>query len=423
MVAENPKEWDQQLPYAMMAYRATPQSSTNYSPNQMMLGREVLLPLDVMYGPPPGGKELHECPTEYTEWLKQTLRQGHQRARLNNERALRSQKKYYDANKADFNLQPGVWVYWKVEVKKSKFDPSYAGPWCIVQKLNDTLYRVSPYDGGPTKVMNVDKLKVCTGDHPLDFVVPTNTEIPTQTELLVVPGESANVTSRVEPGQTTRPKETSVRPNIRAGGSVQTSTRSTSAPKNHPRKKTTKSVEKIHPKISEKAHDLEMGPVPGNSTQGVTTLPGPSDREGMREAKKLARSASKAKKQSRGNNNKSRTRSDHLRRRAASEVSPSCTAGLTPTDNAPHRTGTRGNTKNQSREREGTPKFTITRKGREIHRPARFSKVGYTQETPQIPHKITTLNIEDWLCRQLEGAIRKLIPAFDLVEATFNNLN
>jgi hypothetical protein len=234
----------------------------------------------------------------------------------------------------------------------------------------------------------------------------------------VVPGERVNVTSRIEPGHDIRPKEPSARPKTRAGGSVPKSTPSISAPKDNPRKKTAKSVEKIRPKIHKKARDLERGPVPGNSTQGVTAHPELS----MQEANKLARSASKANKQSRGNNN-SRTRSDHLRRRAASEVSPTCTAGVTPTDYAPHRTGTRGNSKNQSRESEGTPKFTTTRKGREIRRPARFSKVEYRKETPQTPHKITTLNIEDWLCRQIEGAIRKLIPTFDLVETTFNNLN
>jgi hypothetical protein len=186
MIAENPKEWDNHLPYAMMAYRATPHSSTGYSPNQMMLGREVLMPLDVMYGLPPGEPELHSCPTEYTEWLRTTLRQAHEMARSNNQQALKSQKKYYDVGKSDINLQVGTWVYWRVKVKKAKFDPDYAGPWCIVRQLNSCLYELSPHCDGPRKVVHVDELKVCTGAHPAKFVEDRAKTVSTQTELVHV---------------------------------------------------------------------------------------------------------------------------------------------------------------------------------------------------------------------------------------------
>jgi transposase InsO family protein len=193
MISENPTEWDNHLQYAMMAYRATPQCSTGYSPNQMMLGREVLLPLDLMYGLPPGESETHSCPTAYTEWLRETLRRAHQQAVKNNEQALKSQKRYYDRGKKEMNLEPGVWVYWKVEVSRGKFEPSFDGPWCVTERLNDVNYRISPCDNGPSKVVHIDKLKVCNGKHPADFVVPHQKETPTQTELLVIPGETLPV--------------------------------------------------------------------------------------------------------------------------------------------------------------------------------------------------------------------------------------
>jgi hypothetical protein len=106
---------------------------------------------------------------------------------------LKSQKKYYDRGKKEMNLEPGVWVYWKVEVSRGKFEPSFDGPWCVTERLNDVNYRISPCDNGPSKVVHIDKLKVCTGDHPADFVVPHQKETPTQTELLVIPGETLPV--------------------------------------------------------------------------------------------------------------------------------------------------------------------------------------------------------------------------------------
>ena len=43
-------DWDDHLPYMCMAYRSTVHESTKFSPNRLMLGREVNLPLDVMVG-------------------------------------------------------------------------------------------------------------------------------------------------------------------------------------------------------------------------------------------------------------------------------------------------------------------------------------------------------------------------------------
>ena len=44
----NQKDWDEQIPYAMFAYRSSVQESTGESPAMMMLGRELTLPVDVL---------------------------------------------------------------------------------------------------------------------------------------------------------------------------------------------------------------------------------------------------------------------------------------------------------------------------------------------------------------------------------------
>ena len=64
-----PCDWDDHLPYVLMAYRATEHKSTGCSPNLMMLGREANLPIDVIVGKAP--ESSHErCRIEYVEWLK-----------------------------------------------------------------------------------------------------------------------------------------------------------------------------------------------------------------------------------------------------------------------------------------------------------------------------------------------------------------
>jgi transposase InsO family protein len=41
--------WDEHLPYISMAYRAAEHETTGNTPNCMMLGREVTIPLDIQY--------------------------------------------------------------------------------------------------------------------------------------------------------------------------------------------------------------------------------------------------------------------------------------------------------------------------------------------------------------------------------------
>ena len=53
-VKEDQSDWDLQIPFVMAAYHVTPRSSTGYSPNFMMFGRESAMPTEVAYGLPQG---------------------------------------------------------------------------------------------------------------------------------------------------------------------------------------------------------------------------------------------------------------------------------------------------------------------------------------------------------------------------------
>ena len=67
-VNDNRSDWDDYIPFLLMAYRSSQQQSTQCTPNLLMLGREVRLPLAVIVGISPG-EERTECPSEYVEWV------------------------------------------------------------------------------------------------------------------------------------------------------------------------------------------------------------------------------------------------------------------------------------------------------------------------------------------------------------------
>ena len=62
---EKQNTWDEHLPYVMLAYRSSIHDSTGFTPNMMMLGREVELPIQVAIGRP--SEEKTNKPEDYVQ--------------------------------------------------------------------------------------------------------------------------------------------------------------------------------------------------------------------------------------------------------------------------------------------------------------------------------------------------------------------
>ncbi|KRY09427.1 hypothetical protein T12_13632 [Trichinella patagoniensis] len=54
MVDGNPGQWDDMLPFVMLAYNSSVYESTGVTPAIAMLGRELRFPLDIQIRNPPG---------------------------------------------------------------------------------------------------------------------------------------------------------------------------------------------------------------------------------------------------------------------------------------------------------------------------------------------------------------------------------
>ena len=69
-IRETTKGWVDVLPFVTASYRSAVHSTTGYSPNMMVLGRELPLTADIMLKNTP---ENTRCPVEYTNWLRNSL--------------------------------------------------------------------------------------------------------------------------------------------------------------------------------------------------------------------------------------------------------------------------------------------------------------------------------------------------------------
>jgi hypothetical protein len=181
LISVQPRDWDEHLPFATMAYRSSVHTSTGFTPNKLMLGREVYTPLDLCVGPPPGEKEGFTCTTQFAEWLRDTMRKSHELARQHMSVASRHQKHQYNEGKAHMPLAVGTWVWKKINVPHA-LKPKWDGPWLIVDHKSDVIYRIEKADG-ESKHSHLDNLKPFTGKTPPSWVeVCKSREVGCQTE-------------------------------------------------------------------------------------------------------------------------------------------------------------------------------------------------------------------------------------------------
>jgi hypothetical protein len=71
-VCQEDREWDEKIPFLMAAYRASWHETIRSSPNKMMLGRNVYMPVDITAGVVSNMRE-PPCPIKYVEWLRTSM--------------------------------------------------------------------------------------------------------------------------------------------------------------------------------------------------------------------------------------------------------------------------------------------------------------------------------------------------------------
>ena len=164
---EKMDDWDRHLPYLMSAYRATMKESTSCSPNLLMLGREITLPIDLMH--PPTDYHPYQCQVEYVELIRRTMQDNYELARKNLRTAAERQKKYCDERTKGREFQEGDWVLRFYPPKlRNKLNSPYIGPYKVLRKLGEVTYLLQLKPSYHPVAIHVDHLKLFrTEDTPV----------------------------------------------------------------------------------------------------------------------------------------------------------------------------------------------------------------------------------------------------------------
>ncbi len=166
-VEDNPKSSEDHLPFITMAYRATPHQSSKCSPNLLMFGEEVRLPVDLMFADGSVEEHIPSCPVEYVEWVRDASRLAFHKARHFLKHSAETQKRLYDKNTFLRTFKVGDWVWVLVPpVLHTKFGRGWKGPFLIVRVLNEVNYVVQENRDSRLITLHVDHMKRYSHETP-----------------------------------------------------------------------------------------------------------------------------------------------------------------------------------------------------------------------------------------------------------------
>ena len=156
------EDWDEQLPVAVAAYNATEHSTTKFTPNRLMINREVRHNFDKML---PESVNLEEVQTwdQYVQKMDAQQREAFQVAREEIGRSVLLQKKYYDRTTHLNKYKVGDAVMIRDRRHhgrgEGKLADKYDGPYYVIDVLSDVNFRLALSEKHEPKVIHHDRMK------------------------------------------------------------------------------------------------------------------------------------------------------------------------------------------------------------------------------------------------------------------------
>ena len=151
----------------MMAYRSSVLEGRGFPPSMLMIGREIQLPVDLVYGQHPQTENNAVNESEYLDKLISDITRVHNNARDKMVAVNDRQKRQYDhkINFDKYKVGDAVWVFnpSKIKGKSPKLLCNWTGPFLVVAVYTDLIYKVTNSPDSKERLIHHDKLKPFIG--------------------------------------------------------------------------------------------------------------------------------------------------------------------------------------------------------------------------------------------------------------------
>ena len=162
-------DWDLHLQHVMLAYRSSVQETTGYTPHFLLTGREVSLPIDIMFG------RAAEEPCSWSDYInriRDRLQTVYEIVRHTTKSQQKRQKSNYERrlHGTPYKVGDVVWLYvpHTRHGQTSKLYKPWQGPYKAINKISDVTYRIQSVTGRKRQVVHFNRLKPCSQHLPDD---------------------------------------------------------------------------------------------------------------------------------------------------------------------------------------------------------------------------------------------------------------
>ena len=154
------KDWDKLLPYLLFAYREVPQASTGFSPFELLYGRTVRGPLDVLRETWQTDRQSDVSVLSHVLAMQEKLAHMTELVETNLKQAQQQQKRWYDRTAVEREFQTGDQVLVLLPTETSKLLARWQGPYQVLRRVGKVDYLVDMHDKRKRKqVLHINMLR------------------------------------------------------------------------------------------------------------------------------------------------------------------------------------------------------------------------------------------------------------------------
>ena len=158
LAQEKPKDWDRWIPALLFAYREVPQESTGFSPFELLFGRRVRGPMQVLRDLwlHPERQEARTA-AEHVVELRNKIAESCELVEKNLTGSAEKYKRHFDKKTKPRQFKIGSRVLVLRPMKNNKLELAWKGPYEVLQRVGEVDYRIRIQ--GKQKLFHANLLK------------------------------------------------------------------------------------------------------------------------------------------------------------------------------------------------------------------------------------------------------------------------
>ena len=172
------RDWDRMLPFVLFAYREVPQATLGFSPFELLYGREVRGPLDILREEWIQNPDTETDVLSFVTEVRDRMEAAKEIVQENARDVQTKQKTYYDQNAREMNLKAGDKVLLLLPSSSRKFVAKWQGPYVVTRRTGKVNYEIQmPDKGGRKQIFHVNLLRKFQERMTVNAVIEDGEEI------------------------------------------------------------------------------------------------------------------------------------------------------------------------------------------------------------------------------------------------------